>query len=576
MISLPVTFNVVHGFNPAILDSYDFIVVGCGTAGSVVANRLSENGKHSVLILEAGGYPNPALEVPVFGSKFWNDPKVVRSYPVVQQRHAALANSGNITMLVGRMLGGTSSISNSLFNRASPHDFNNWAKMTGDDSWKYDNLLPYFRKSENYVGDFPSEQHGFGGPITVSRPQYAPGLDVWLAAGKELGYSIADSNGPQQTSFHPIESHKKFGKIVSSYTGYIKPIQSARRNLKIVTNSQATKIVFKGGKAIGIDFVTESTSAGGLSRQGHVRARREIIVSAGALGSPTLLMKSGIGPRDVLTSARIPIVKELPVGRNLFDHVLIHIPFVINNKSLIYDPQRDLNSDTWKIYKKFGDGPYSTNFGASGQAFISSVKTKREGNIDWPDIQIIPFHARLPGNLLDLGSMAEWEAPMLVQISLVRPKTRGKVVLDPHNVNGSPLIDLQYLSHPADAQVLLDGIKKTLQIFERTEAYKRLGARLPTLALEPCKNFKFRSNDYWKCYIRNVATSGFHLSGSCKMGKGDDDRKAVVDSNLRVIGINGLRIIDASIMPGIVNADLIAPVLAIAEKVSESILRNHV
>ncbi|CAL8069376.1 unnamed protein product [Orchesella dallaii] len=573
-LSFPVTFKLAHA-----VETYDFIVVGGGTSGCVLGHRLSENGAYSVLILEAGNVPNPALSVPVFGPRFWNDPKVTRSYALMQQRNAALANNGNITMFVGKMLGGSSSFSDGVFNRGSPHDFNNWAKITEDDTWKYVNLLPYFRKSENYIGDFSADQHGFGGPVTVSQPKYAPGLDVWLSAGKSLGYAITDGpNAPQRTSFHPMEYHKKFGKVVGSYTGYIKPIQYARRNLKILTDSQATKIVFQGSKAIGVDFVTESTNAGGVSRKGHVRARKEIIVSAGVIGSPTLLMKSGIGPRDVLIPARIPIVKELPVGRNLQDHVLLMLQFVINNKSLVYDPQRDLNKDTWKMFQKQGDGPYSTNFGASGQAFISSTKTKLESNIDWPDIQIVALHtSKLAGNLSSFANsatLADWEAPVFAQIFLGRPKTRGKIALNPADVDGKPLINLQYLSHPRDEQVLLEGIKKTLQIFERTEPYRKLGARLPPIPLPQCTNFKFRSNDYWKCYIRNVATSGFHHSGTCRMGRSKGDTKAVVDSNLRVIGISGLRVVDASVMPEIVNANLIANILAIAEKASASILQN--
>lgn len=234
-------------------------------------------------------------------------------------------------------------------NRGSPYDYDNWARLTGDSSWKYSNLLRFFKKMESYKGLFPSDQHGYSGPITITRPRYAPALNDTLEAGRFLGFPTADANGPQRISLTPVEYSMRFGRRISSYEAYIRP-NLGRRNLNVMTDAEVERILFKGNRATGVVY----TSASGQSVT--VNARKEVIVSAGVVNSPVILMRSGIGPRDVLRKVGIPIVKELPVGRNAHDHCAIWIRFILRNSSEVFSSQRDLTPENFRYYKQFGDG----------------------------------------------------------------------------------------------------------------------------------------------------------------------------------------------------------------------------
>lgn len=247
-------------------------------------------------------------------------------------------------------MGGTSAINGMHFNRGSPYDYDNWARITGDASWKYSNLLRLFKKMESYRGLFPSEQHGYSGPIAVSRARYAPGMNDTLEAGRFLGFRVLDANGPQQTSFAPLEFSQRSGRRVTSYEAYIRPFLETRKNLEVVPNAEVSKIIMEGNRAVGVTYISSSGTNVSL------RARKEVIISAGVVNSPVVLMKSGIGPRNLLETSGIPIVKELPVGENTHDHVLLVLRFVLRNSSQVYLPARDLTLDNFLYYQKSGDG----------------------------------------------------------------------------------------------------------------------------------------------------------------------------------------------------------------------------
>ncbi|CAL8117898.1 unnamed protein product [Orchesella dallaii] len=553
------------------VDTYDFIVVGAGTAGCVLASRLSESGQYRVLLLEAGGVPDPILDIPAL---FYNLPGYLKRYQSVPQRNAGLANNGTVSFFGGRTLGGSSSVNGMYFNRGSPHDFENWANITEDESWKYSNLIPYWKKVENYMGSYPSDQHGYGGPITISRPHYAPGLERWLEAGQSLGYPVIDPNGPQGLSFTPGEFSRRFGRRVSSYTGYIKPYLLSRHNLRVITNAQASQIIFEGKKAVGVKY---SISQPSETQTFVARAVKEVVVSAGVIESPALLMRSGIGPKNVLNAAKIPLLKDLPVGENFHDHVNVQLTIIIGNRSEVLIPERDLNPETFALYNRTGYGPYTSWIGTSGQAFLRSSVRRSDRLRDWSDIQLFPAQsvAALDSRMREWSLQShikDWEVPFVISIYLTRPRSCGTISLNPRNVSGDPILDFNMLSDPEDLEVLVDGIKTTLHIYEDTPAYRKIGARFPSYHIPACRNLKFRSDEYWECYIRQYAVPGVHGAGTCRMGRGARGTQAVVDTNLRVIGLEGVGVVDASIMPTVTNANNQAPVYAIAEKAAEMIL----
>ncbi|ODM89672.1 L-sorbose 1-dehydrogenase, partial [Orchesella cincta] len=505
---------------------------GGGTAGCALARRLSDSGKHSVLVFEAGNIPHPELDVPALASTFLSDPNYTKTYYSVRQRNADLENGGVTTYRAGRTLGGSSSVNAIHFNRGNAARYDEWAEITGDSSWRYENLLKYFKRSENYTGVFPSDQHGRDGPITVSLPKYIPLLNEWLGAGQFLGYPISDPNGPQRISFCPAEYSKRFGRRVSSYTGYLKPVLGLRRNLKVMLNSVVNKIIFNGNQAIGVQLQRSSTSRFS-TRNDVVFARKEIIISAGAIESPALLMRSGIGPKGMLENAKIRPVKYLNVGLNLQDHVGVRLDFVINKTSAAFIKERDLNPETLRYYNAVGDGPYSSYGGYSGQAFIS---TTSQGNLT-NNANVHLLYLASPGdpNLYAPRpniQTAENEVATSAYVVVVNPLSRGSVRLNLTDIDGSPIIDLQYLTHPEDMRVAIDVSK----------------ARSPISSNQfpDCEPFPF----------------GLALIGNA------------MRNTLQVFGIRGLRVVDASIMPLVANSNLQATVYAIAEKASDMILQE--
>lgn len=266
-----------------------------------------------------------------------------------------------------------------IFNRGSPHDFDRMANITGDMSWKYANMLQYFRRVEDYHGDFPSDvHHGVGGPITVSNPRYAPGLSTWLEAGKQLGFPVADPNGPQRISFAPFEYSKRFGRRVSCYEGYLRPIMHSRKNLKVVTGVVVSRVTFEGKRATGVTYKVNGTGS-----EFFVRARKEVIVSSGVIESPAILMRSGVGPKEILRKAGIPAVKYLPVGENLHDHVCVILPILVNKRHPVFNFWRDLTPENWRIFNETGEGKkfcktfaICINFSKANYFFLNSSSTK--------------------------------------------------------------------------------------------------------------------------------------------------------------------------------------------------------
>ncbi|ODM94791.1 Glucose dehydrogenase [FAD, quinone] [Orchesella cincta] len=404
----------------------------------------------------------------------------------------------------------------------------------------------------------------------MAKQDYAPGRESWLNAGRELGFPVADANGPQIKSFTPLEFTKKFGRRVSSYVGYIEPIMQRRQNLKIIMNVSATRVIFDGNKAVAVEYVEGNVTESGPTVLAF--SRKEIIVSAGAYGSPSLLMRSGIGPTDALSAAGIPVRRNLPVGIGLQNHPVVPLQIIINDTSVIMNNTIELTPENLRRFYEYGEGPFTLTSGLSGQAFSASGVATRDGRPEWPDMQFTTGSTSVV--LSDILDSNEGMPTLAAYAYLVRPKSRGFVRIRSNNTFDMPIVDFRYLTHADDKRVILEGVKFALRIVETTNSYRKIGAHLSDQPLDACAHLPFRSDEYWLCYIGQLSASTNHPVSTCRMGRGAGDPDAVVDSELRLIGHEGIRVVDSSIMPAVPNANTQAPTYAIAEKGSELIINT--
>ncbi|CAG7822541.1 unnamed protein product [Allacma fusca] len=518
-------------FNLPVLESFDYIIVGGGTGGCVVARRLAD-ANFKVLLLETG----------------------------VPQRNIGQRVNGIVQTPVGKMLGGSSMDNSMIYQRGSPFDYNGWAELTGDSSWRYPKLLKYFRKFENYMGNFSwvnTDQHGFDGPITITSPHF-PQSDIWLQAGEELSFPITDANGPQTIGFSPATNFINFGRRVSTYEAYIKPVEkSYEGKLDVRRYSPVSKVLFEKKIARGVLYHRH-----GIPRV--ATASKEVILCTGTFVTPILLIKSGIGSKEDLYDAKAkPIVISPQVGKNLHDHIALRVtPFTVKDPSRTWSLIKNLSFSDFNEFLYEGKGFVGLP-GTNGVAYITSRRDRKE-NPYWPDLQLNFDFQHKDTNVLD------------ILLLFGRPYSRGTIKFNTSATsmedNNLPIIDPHYLEERSDMDVLLDGIDFIFKIFEGTQTFKDIGTQFTTEPIEPCKNTKFRSKDYWACYIKQRGSTFYHSSGTCRMGKPNDIHRSVVDSKLRVHGVEKLRIIDASVIPRIPNANLAAAVLAIAEKTVASII----
>ena len=531
---------------------YDFIIIGAGSAGCVLANRLSENPKHRVLLLEAGGPDsNPFIHIPAGYAKTLVDPEV--NWLFKTEPDPGTQNRTHVWPR-GKVLGGSSAINGMLYIRGQAQDYDLWRQL-GNVGWAWDDVLPYFKKSEDQERG-ANDTHGVGGPMHVSDIRDAhPLSDAIIRAGIEAGLSDKkDPNDGDQQGISYFQLNVKRGKRVSAADAYLHPAMT-RSNLHVETNALVKQILFKGTQASGVVFTKDNETRQAL-------AGREIIVSGGAINSPQILQLSGVGPVDLLKSKNIDIVHGLPgVGENLQDHFIAGLQYRIKNIRTVNEVSRGLPL-IGQVFKWL--------FARRGLLTLSPVQVqayvKSRDDLETPDIQFLMFPASMDGDKFSVEGKFELDrAPgMTIAPVILRPESRGWVRIKSNNHEDHPAILPNYLDAAYDRHVIVEGLKWGRKIVSQSALDPYRGEELNP-------GDKIQSDEDLLAYARESGSTIYHPVGTCKMGA---DAMAVVDDQLRVHGLTRLRVVDASIMPRLVSGNTNAPTIMIAEKAADMILNG--
>jgi choline dehydrogenase len=527
-------------------ETFDYVIVGAGSAGCVLADRLSADGTRRVLLLEYGGSDRSIfIQMPSALSIPMNMPKYNWFYHTEPEPHL---NGRRMHTPRGKVLGGSSSINGLVYIRGNPHDFDRWARE-GAAGWSYADVLPYFKRAEKRA-EGGNEYRGGGGKLQTCYGRLTNPLHAaWLDAADQAGYPrSADVNGYSQEGFGRMDMTVADGVRCSAANAYLRPAMR-RSNLKVLTHALATRILFEGRRARGVEY-----SRGGVSHR--ARVGQELILSGGPINSPQLLKLSGIGPVAELRSHGIAVIVDRPgVGENLQDHLEFYFQVACTKPVTLYSSinwwNRALIGARWLLRK---DGLGATNhFETCG--FIRS-----RAGIAYPDIQ---YHF-LPMAVAYDGSTLAQEHGFQAHVGPMRSKSRGWVRLASNNPFDKPHILFNYLSEPDDWTEMRACVRLTREIFAQP-AFDRYRGR----EIQP--GAEVQTDDQMDDFIRAKAESAYHPSCSCMLG-GSNDPKAVVDPELRVYGVEGLRVVDSSIMPSVTTGNLNAPTIMLAEKAADHIL----
>ncbi|XP_077526308.1 4-pyridoxate dehydrogenase-like [Haemaphysalis longicornis] len=563
------------------VECYDYIVVGSGSAGSVVANRLALRGNYTVLVIESGVEPAPDLYVP-FNAPFSANESNSWQYYTVEQKNACLSFDGKkAPMTQGKVLGGTSSINSMNMVRGNPSDYDTWENVYNASGWNYSSVLQYFKDTENFnITDFPNETvtkyHGKQGETPVNYPNYHTNLsNVFLEACKQSGYEYVDYNGEKKTGYSRTQCNTQDGMRMSAYTCFLMFQSNMTNRLNITTNSTATKIYFNERRRA---TTVEYKKNGKLI---NVTAGREVIVSAGAIGSPKLLMLSGIGPRNDLERLQIPLMADLPVGDGLQDHV-IFLGLVVKTASDLIGFSDLLTNKSKMQYKENHTGLLSLPGAYEAFLFTSSSNETRPpvtADIALALTALYPSDKIAQSPYVSNLTYEKYYKPLInksigfmTTITMVQPQSRGTVKLNSTNVDDAPLIDPQLLSVQEDIDRTVRGILKVKKLFETTKAMEDIGANVWNGTFPYCENMTIWSEEYLQCFLKYGGFPGMHVCCTCAMG---NHNRSVVDERLRVKGnISGLRVVDASVMPVITSGNTHAPVMMIAAKAADMIIQD--
>jgi choline dehydrogenase len=537
-----------NGASPlAEISEFDYVIVGAGSAGCVLANRLSADGKHTVLLLEAGPRDtNIWIHVPLGYGRLFKEKTVNWMY---QTEPEPGLNGRSVFQPRGKVLGGSSSINGLLYVRGQHEDYDRWRQL-GNAGWGYDDVLPYFKKAEDQQRG-ASEYHGAGGPLPVSDWRHADPLsEAFVVAAAEVGIPTnPDFNGATQEGAGFFQTTTRRGRRASTAFSYLRPARG-RSNLHIETSALAQRIVFEGRRARSVEY----RQNGGLRT---ARAHKEILVSSGAYNSPQLLQLSGLGPAELLKKHGIEIVLDSPgVGSDLQDHMQVRLITRCAQRCTLNDiinhPVRRMLAGA--RYAAFRKGPLTIAAGTSGAFFKTSPR------LATPDIQI---HF-LPLSTDRMGEKLHAFSGFTASVCQLRPESRGSLRIKSADPTVPPEIRINYLATETDRAAFIEGIRILRKILG-APALKRYAVE------EVAPGAKVTSDEDLLNFCRQTGSTVYHPTSTCRMG---NDPLAVVDQRLRVRGIDGLRVVDASVMPDLMSGNTNAPTIMIAEKASDMILED--
>lgn len=532
------------------LTEVDYIVVGAGSAGCVLANRLSADPDIRVVLLEAGGRDwNPWIHIPVGYFKTMLNPSLDWCYKTEPDPGL---NGRRLDWPRGKVLGGSSSLNGLLYVRGQPADYDRWRQM-GNAGWGWDDVLPLFKRSENNERGRDGF-HGDKGPLRVSNMRIQrPVCDAWVAAAQAAGYPFnPDYNGAEQEGVGYFQLTTHNGRRCSAAVAYLNPAKT-RDNLQIITRAQVQRIVLEDGRAVGVTYLDRA------GRQLQLKCRHEVVLSSGSIGSPHILMLSGIGDPSHLKENGVEVTHDLPgVGQNLQDHLQARLVYKCNEPTL--------NDEVRSLFNQARIAAKYALFRSGPMAMAASLATgfmKTGDHVETPDIQfhVQPWSADSPGEGVHPFSA------FTTSVCQLRPESRGEIRLAGPDPRTYPTIHPNYLSTETDRQTIVAGVRIARKI-----------AALPPLKSKISQEFRpsrdLAMDDYEGTldWARNNSSSIYHPTGTCRMGSGPG---AVVDDRLRVHGISGLRVADCSIMPEIVSGNTNAPAIMIGEKASDLMIEDR-
>ena len=526
------------------MTSFDYIIVGAGSAGCTLANRLGADTSKSILIVEAGPMDrNLMIHIPAGVYSAWRNPKLNWNY---ETNDEPTLGDRSVFMPRGRVVGGSSSINSMVYARGHPRDYDGWAQECGLPEWRFADCLPYFKAGETFAGG-GNAYRGDGGPLGVQTGDYQnPLFDAFIESGEQAGQGRTDDpNGYNPEGVARLDATKRYGRRCSAAAAHLRPALK-RGNVTLLTNAVVKRVTLSGNRASGIVFDHK-----GAERQIH--AEGEVILSGGAINSPQLLMLSGIGPADHLKAHDIDVHTDLSgVGQNLQDHP----NFIMQFESLkgfpihkVDQPHRKAMAGARWVFKR--DGVAASNIWEAGGLI--------RGNDDVAYANLL-YHFGPVGFEYD-GDKISLNQAFAVHVDVSRPRSRGALTLCSNDPMAKPLMQFNYLSDPTDMQEMVEGVHKARDLVSQRAFASLCGQELGT-------SRDAKTDDDIRAWIRSACETDFHPSGTCRMGHGSD---AVVDDRFRVHGIEGLRVVDASVIPRITSANLNAPVQMIAARAADYI-----